>query len=65
MSVSVSATDLSTLMSAIAGLFGDIFVLLDSVYLGAFSLLDIMIGFEFLGVTVWFIMEFIQIKQGA
>lgn len=62
---SVSAADLAELMGAISGLIGDLFVLLDSVYLGSFSLLDVMIGFEFLSVTVWFIMEFIQIQQGA
>lgn len=65
MTVYLEGSDLTLLMSAISQIFGDIFILLDSCYLGAFSLLDIMIGFEFLYVTVWFIMEFIEIKQGA
>lgn len=65
MTGNISADDFVSINVAIFDVMGALFDMLDSVYIAGFSLLDIFIALEFLAVTVWFIMEFISIRQGG
>lgn len=60
----VSVEDFALIMGAIAQVMSSLFYMLDSVPIAGFTLLDFIIAIEALGVLVWFILSFINIKQG-
>jgi len=56
--------DLYEIMDFICFMMGSFFDVLDNVFLGGHSFLDIQIALAFFSMTIWFIMRVMDNKEG-